>query len=214
MTTTPTVNASFAEVFAAALGGDACQVRHPVAGTAVLPVERWCAEADAGDRAVLSHCRGRTLDVGCGPGRMGAHLAGQGLVVAGLDLVEAAVQRARERGMVAWVGDVFDPVPGEGSWETALLADGNIGIGGDPVRLLRRLRELVRPGGRVVADVAPYGTGLATTTLSLSTDRQHCSPFPWAVVGADAIGRLAAAAGLAARELHEYAGRWCAVLEV
>ncbi len=30
--------------------------------------------------------------------------------------------------------------------------DGNVGIGGDPVTLLTRLRELPRPGGRLLAE--------------------------------------------------------------
>ena len=42
---------------------------------------------------------------------------------------------------------VFDPLPGEGRWGTALLLDGNIGIGGDPRALLAPdWRELRRPG--------------------------------------------------------------------
>jgi len=38
---------------------------------------------------------------------------------------------------------VFDALPAEGRWHTALLADGNVGIGGDPIRLLSRLRGLI-----------------------------------------------------------------------
>ena len=53
--------------------------------------------------------------------------------------------------------DVFGPLPGEGRWDTALLADGNIGIGGDPVALLARVRELLAPEGRVVVDLAAPG---------------------------------------------------------
>ena len=63
-----------------------------------------------------------------------------------------------DRGGAALRRDVFDTLPGEGRWETALLADGNVGIGGDPVALLRRLREVLDPRGRVVAEVAAPGT--------------------------------------------------------
>ena len=41
------------------------------------------------------------------------------------------------RGGAALRRDVFAPLPGEGRWYTALLADGNVGIGGDPVALLQ-----------------------------------------------------------------------------
>ena len=54
--------------------------------------------------------------------------------------------------------DVFAAVPGEGRWDCALLADGNIGIGGHPERLLRRLGRIVRPGGHVVVELDADGT--------------------------------------------------------
>ena len=212
MTTLPG-SVPFAEVFAALLTGNGVAVVGGDGDARTLPVGRWLGAADASDIAVLAHCRGRTLDIGCGPGRMSAHLASLGLPVAGLDVVPAAVAQTQARGVPAWEGDVFAPVPREGSWETALLADGNIGIGGDPVRLLRRVGSLVLPGGRVVADLAAYGVGVRRTSLWIRTEHQHSRPFPWAEVGADAIAAVAEPAGLAVSEVHEYAGRWFAVLE-
>ncbi len=81
--------------------------------------------------------------------------------------------------------------PGEGRWETALLADGNIGIGGDPVALLAPGGRAARArDGRVVVDLAPPGTGVDTRRAWRSAPRAATSrPFPWAVVGVDAIGR-------------------------
>ncbi len=163
---------------------------------------------------MLAHCRGRTLDIGCGPGRMSAHLASLGLPVVGLDLVPEAVAQTRARGVPAVEGDVFGPLPHEGSWETALLADGNIGIGGDPVHLLRRVRAILAPAGRVVADLAAHGAGVRRTSLTIHTSDQESHPFPWAVVGVEAIAGVADGAGLVTREVHEHAGRWFAVLEV
>lgn len=214
MTTVPVGSrlAPFAEVFSAALHGAPCVVQEREGESLVLPVERWGAAADDSDRALLSHCRGRTLDIGCGPGRMSAHLAALGVTVAGIDLVDDAVRRSRARGVTTWRCDVFGEVPGAGCWDTALLADGNLGIGGDPVRLLRRVGELLAPGGRVVADLAPYGQGVRTRVLALRTDTLHCRPFPWATVGADSIATVASAAGLGVPEVHEHAGRWFAVL--
>lgn len=43
-------------------------------------------------------------------------------------------------------------MPGEGRRQTALLADGNLGTGGDPSGLLTRLRGLLRAGGRLVIE--------------------------------------------------------------
>ena len=72
----------------------------------------------------------------------------------GVDVVEEAVHLTRRRGAPAVVADVFEAVPEEGRWGTALLADGNVGISGDPTHLLRRVRELLRPEGRVVVEVS------------------------------------------------------------
>jgi SAM-dependent methyltransferase len=204
----------FALVFAEALRGHACHLVGEGTDPVPLPVARWRSAADAGDRAVLAACVGHTLDVGCGPGRMGAHLMAQGHCVLGIDLVEEAVRQARERGVAALHRDVFAPLPGEGRWDTVLLADGNIGIGGDPVALLTRVVELLAPGGRVVADLAPPGTGVRTHRLSIRGTGGTTRPFPWSVVAVDAVAEIARGVGLAHCERHEVAGRWFAVLEL
>ena len=40
-------------------------------------------------------------------------------------------------GSIAILGDVFGSVPGAGRYRTALVLDGNVGIGGSPALLLR-----------------------------------------------------------------------------
>ena len=93
--------------------------------------------------------------------------------------------------------DVFDRLPGEGRWHTALLADGNVGIGGDPVALLRRAGELVCADGRVVVELGRPGVRAATRGGPCSTCAGvRSAPFRWATVGTDDIDELAAAAGL------------------
>ena len=108
---------------------------------------------------------------------------------------------------------VFHTLPGEGRWETALLADGNIGIGGDPRALLDRVARILAAGGRVVADLAPAGAGLHTRSVRLRTPTLQSAPFRWAIVGADAIGSLAVATGFQVLGLHRRGARWFAVLE-
>lgn len=212
MSALPLTDEPFTEVFAAALRGVPCDVIGLGPEPSPLPVDLWIRSADASDRAVLAHCKGATIDIGCGPGRMSAHLAQLGGCVLGIDVVPEAVDQTRARGVTALRRDVFSPVPGEGRWETALLADGNIGIGGDPARLLRRMHELLAPRGRVVVDLAPYGIGIQTTAVMLRTERQSSRPFAWTVVGAEVIGAVAQAAGLTVLATHEYANRWFAVL--
>jgi SAM-dependent methyltransferase len=193
MTLTPEI--PVAHVFASALRGHPCTVWEADRAPQPLPVEVWRRDADDHDSALLRHCIGPTLDIGCGPGRLTHALAQRGHTVLGIDVVDEAVRQSRDRGATALLRDVFGPLPGEGRWETALLADGNIGIGGDPVALLTRVAELIVPTGRVVVDVAPHGTGVRTRHVRLETVHGRSRTFPWTTVGADAIAAVAGAAG-------------------
>jgi len=200
-------------VLTEALGGAACAVHGLHRTPEPLPMRAWQRDATVTDRGVLAHCRGATLDVGCGPGRMAEGLALRGVPVMGIDVVPAAVAETRARGVPALVRDVFDPLPAEGRWRTVLLADGNIGIGGDPARLLLRVAGLLADGGRVVLDVQPPGTGLRTHRLQLSSAAGRSTPFLWAQVGVDAVGALAVGCGLRVVVLDRLGERWFAVLE-
>jgi len=209
----PAHETQFSAVFARALEGHPCAILRAGDEPTHLPVGEWIAEADASDRSLLAHCVGATLDVGCGPGRMTAMLTEIGHVALGVDVVHEAISLARGRGGTAIVRDVFDRVPGEECWESALLADGNIGIGGDPVALLRRMRELLAPGGRVVVELAPPGSGVHSWWAVLESGGLRSRPFRWATVGAEAVPELAAEAGLEVAEAaHPHGSRWCAVL--
>lgn len=204
---------SFSTVFAQALRGHPCSVVGLGDSPQPLPVGDWTREADDDDHGLLAHCVGPTLDIGCGPGRLSARLAELGHVVLGIDVVHEAVRQTRDRGVSAIVRDVFEALPGEGRWRSALLADGNVGIGGDPVALLRRVRELLDPRGRVVVELAPPGSGLTSAWAELHCGDSRSRPFRWSVVGADAIGPVAEEAGLTVTASHAFADRWCAVLE-
>ncbi|MCB0894055.1 MAG: methyltransferase domain-containing protein [Nocardioides sp.] len=179
----------------------------------VLDLDHWDRATDRHDEALLDLCVGPTLDVGCGPGRLAAGLAARGHVVLGIDVLGRAVGTAVRRGATALRRDVFDALPGEGRWSTALLADGNVGIGGDPTALLRRVRELLGPDGRVVAELAPPGTPLARDWAVVRAGTTTSAPFRWAVVGVDDIDALAVTAGLLVGDVARLGERWCAVLE-
>lgn len=203
---------SFSEVFSDALRGNPCTVRGIYPGDHLLPVHDWLRPASHSDRQLLGHCRGATVDVGCGPGRMSAHLAERGHSVLGIDIVREAVEQTRRRGVPALRRNIFDPLPGEGSWDTMLLADGNIGIGGEPRVLLRRAAAALTETGRVVVDLGAPGTGLRVHVARLVTRGRRSSTFPWAQVGPEAIEALASSADLALSHLGERHGRWFAVL--
>ena len=122
-----------------------------------LPVASWHGPATAGELALLGELPAPVLDVGCGPGRIAAALSAAGTPSLGIDIAPAAVRCATESGAAALCRSVFDAVPGEGRWGSLVLLDGNVGIGGDPVALLRRCRELGRSGARLVLEVDPPG---------------------------------------------------------
>lgn len=197
----------------AAFSGRACHLVDASGRARPIPVHRWTGAHGAADhRLLLAHCRGRTIDIGCGPGRLVEGLAARDVPALGIDISPEAVRLTRDRGGLALLRDVFAPVPGEGRWDVALLADGNIGIDGDPVRLLRRTYELVRAGGRVVVELDPAGTGLRHHRIHLRVGRRMTPAFDWARVGLDAIGRVAEVSGFSVETTVSLGGRHAAVL--
>jgi SAM-dependent methyltransferase len=161
-----------------------------------LPVARWAGSVDGADETMLAAAPGPVLDVGCGPGRLTAALHSRGVDVLGLEILPRVPVLARRAGAPLLLGDVFGPVPREGQWRTVLLADGNVGIGGDPVRLLRRVRALLTPAGRVVCELHPDGDGAASGPVRLEGLGAASSWFPWTVLGPHGVASAAAAAGL------------------
>ncbi|MFE0462831.1 methyltransferase domain-containing protein, partial [Kitasatospora sp. NPDC058965] len=133
-------------------------LRRADGGRIPLDVERWCAPAAGADHGLLLRCTrlsAPVVDLGCGPGRLVAALLELGVPALGVDITRAAVARTRRLGGPALCRSVFDRLPAEGRWGGALLADGNLGIGGDPGSLLGRSAELLAPGGVLLVEVDP-----------------------------------------------------------
>jgi SAM-dependent methyltransferase len=155
-------------------------------------VARWRAAAHGEDGWLLDRCAGPTIDLGCGPGRLVRALTARGVPALGVDVSAVARRQCRRQRTPMIRRDVFGPLPGEGTWGHVLLADGNIGIGGDPLRLLHRAAQLLRPGGTVLVET----DGVADThwrgSVRVRTAAGEGPPLPWAGVGANVLSRLAA----------------------
>ena len=192
--------------------GDPLEAVYPDGRRETVPVDAWRGPLLPADESVLTRCTGPTLDVGCGPGRMAAALRARGVPALGIDTDVAAVQLARAAGAVVRRCDVFGHVPGAGGWATALLVDGNIGIGGAPLVLLRRVAALTGAAGRLLVEVEGPTARSALVELRLASGGAVSPPFRWARLAVHDVGTVAALASLRVEHLWEEAGRWFVAL--
>lgn len=197
-------------------GADRFVVRAADGAVWSMPIGRWLAPAGAVDERVLDRATGPVLDVGCGPGRHVHALGRRGVVAVGVELSPTAVRHARSGGARVVEGSIFDVAPDPGCWATALLLDGNIGIGGDPAALLRRVAGLLCPDGSLLVELEPdaaAGPDATAVCVRMEDDQGGASDwFPWAWVTPDAIDAPAAAAGLRVAERWSDGGRhFCAL---
>ncbi|MHA7651199.1 class I SAM-dependent methyltransferase [Mycobacterium sp. ML4] len=209
-----------------ALVGERCWIRHDDGEVRPLPAHRWLNGADrvagensgerardeAFDEAVAQMCSGPTIELGCGPARLVARLVRRGIPALGIDRSATAIQLASRGGAPALLGDVFEPLPGTGSWRTVLLVDGNVGLGGDPRRILGRAAELLGRGGCCLAEFDNRAIGVQGRWVRLESGHEVGPWFRWASVGVDSAASLAAQVGLTLTGVRMIGGRVIATL--
>lgn len=179
-----------------------------------MAMDRWFGEPETVDREVIARAIPPVLDVGCGPGRHVLALAAAGIPALGLDVAPSAVAHARSQGACVLERSVFDRVPAAGRWGSALLLDGNAGIGGDPAALLSRVESLLAPGGCILVEVEAPGIASGAMLARIEAGQERSCWFPWARVGADDLPSLAGSCRLRIGDIWEQAGRWFALLAV
>src|SRR6201997_916049 len=217
--TTRWVGPTVDPIYHSATRGVPCWARNHCGDVRELPMSRWIEGPDSADHDrladehVLWHCSPRpTLDLGCGPGRFTASLQQRGSAALGVDTSRAAVAFTRARGGTAIHADLFGELPAAGCWDQILLTDGNIGIGGDPVRTLRRAAELLAPGGIVIAEIDRPRVNSGHELLRWETKHYVGQWFPWSRVDAATLDGIAGSAELVIISIVEIHARVIAVL--
>ncbi len=89
----------------------------------------------------------KLLDLGCGSAWLGRHFANY----TGLDASAEAVAAAAEHGIAVIQGSVVDPLPFADATFDAVVAKDLLEHVPDPAQVVREIRRVLRPGGRVFA---------------------------------------------------------------
>jgi SAM-dependent methyltransferase len=101
----------------------------------------------------------RTLDVGCGDGVFTAVLAEAGAKTVGIEVAEAALQRARARnpGLDFLLASIGGPLPLEDNAFDLVWSSEVIEHVADTARWLSELRRVLAPGGRLLLTTPSHG---------------------------------------------------------
>lgn len=171
-------------------------------------VSNWCSDANLLERSLVCSLQGPLLDVGCGPGRMLAAARSVGMPALGIDTSFEAVNRARGHGDRAIQQSVFAAVPHTGQWQSVLLLDGNIGIGGSISTLLRRCRQLVAPTGVLLVEVeADKDLDTSYTAVLEDEEGNRSEAFGWARTGSAGLESRTKSSGWTVSAIQHAQGR-------
>lgn len=183
--------------------------------TDVLPLAhlfRGYAAMPELEQKALQLCTGSVLDIGCGAGSHSLWLQQHGLEVTAVDISPGAIQCAKHRGINnAIVSDFLDH---NGTYDTLLLLMNGIGLAGSLQGLgpmLRKLKSLLAPGGRILVDSSDIiymfedeqgdywvdPNGYYGEVQFQMHYKKHSTPiFPWLYVDFNTLKRASLACGL------------------
>jgi SAM-dependent methyltransferase len=115
------------------------------------------SEWSAQQQEAMRHVRGRSLDVGCGAGRVCLYLQEQGFPVTGIDNSPLALEVSRQRGVRNLSLTPISQASRRrlGEFDTIIMLGNNFGLFGNPHRarrILRRFHHMTSPQGRIIAE--------------------------------------------------------------
>jgi cyclopropane fatty-acyl-phospholipid synthase-like methyltransferase len=115
------------------------------------------SEWPAHQQQAMQHVRGRTLDVGCGAGRVCLYLQELGCSVTGIDNSPLAIEVSRQRGVRRLSVTAISQASRRrlGEFDTVVMLGNNFGLFGGPQRarrILRRFHRMTSLQGRIIAE--------------------------------------------------------------
>ena len=188
-------------------------------------------------KKAMNCIRGRTLDVGCGAGRIALYLQQMGIEVVGIDHSPLAVQTCRERGVkdVRLLRVTKASARGLGLFDSIAMMGNNFGLFVNPKRarsILRRFHRMTTDRGRIIAETTdPYATDDPVNLAYLARNRargrmsgqfRHRERyrnlkgpwFDWLFVSRDEMREIVEGTGWEVREFIEPDGaQYVAVIE-
>ncbi len=150
------------------------------------------------EKEALKLSKGKILDVGCGTCKYIPYLMKRGKVL-GIDISAYNIRIGRETGLRnVRTADIFKFKKKE-KYDTILLLQNNIGIGGTLPRtmeLLKVLRGLLKPDGIILTDARATKKKFISKTITLSWKGKRSQSFQWAYFSRSYLRKLCDEAGL------------------
>jgi SAM-dependent methyltransferase len=138
----------------------------------------------------------RILDIGCGDGfhlKLLSKYGKKSWVLAGIDMDQRAVEMAKKSGLEVYCGSVESMDLPLNSFDLALIIQ-TIEHMGNPDKVLRRIRELLKPGGRLLVGTDNTGS-LDFVFFKKRYWGGYHFPRHWNLFNQSSLSRLAAKAG-------------------
>lgn len=112
------------------------------------------------------------LDMGCGNGQLTQRIAATGASVLGVDASEEMVAAARQRGVIADVGDA-EALPYASSIFDAVFSNAALHWVRDQDAMMTQVHRVLKPGGRFVAEMGGQGNIAAIRVALMAVLARH-----------------------------------------